>query len=328
MMNKGILHQPVMLSQILSALAPKAGDYIIDATFGNGGYSRGILNYASCFVAGIDRDPDAVVRAHEEMRVFGDKFTILEGSFSNMECLTLNTPFNLPDAIVFDLGVCSTQLDQAERGFSFKKDGPLDMRMSKSGKSAADVVNSMSEKELADIIFTYGDERASRKIARAINIKRKEAPLNRTLQLAKIVRSVLPYPKKGQTDPATRTFQALRIYVNNEIGELFDALIASERMLKEGGILAVVSFHSIEDRIVKRFMRQRAGLSAQPSRHQPIHAETKPTFKLTPQRPIAPETSEVKLNPRARSAKLRVATRTSAFPQYISSERETMTWRS
>ncbi len=322
-MNEGVLHQPVMLSQVMTALTPKDGDHIIDATYGDGGYSRTILNYAECFVAGIDRDPDAIARARRGMRVYGDKFTVLEGSFSNMESLVANTPFSRPDAIVFDLGVCSTQLDQAERGFSFKNDGPLDMRMSKTGKSAADIVNSLPEKDLADIFYNYGDERASRKIARAIKLKRKEAPVIRTFELAQIVRSVLPRPKKGQTDPATRTFQALRIYVNNEIDELFDALLASEKMLQEGGILAVVSFHSVEDRIVKRFMRQRAGLLALPSRHQPLQVEAEPTFKLALQKPIVPEKSEIDLNPRARSAKLRVAIRTSAFVQKVSSERET-----
>ena len=326
-MDTGILHHPVMLPQIMSALAPKDGDHIIDATFGSGGYSKTILNYADCFVAGIDKDPDAIGRAHAEMQVFGDKFTIFEGSFANIEELTTNTPFSTPDAIVFDLGVCSTQLDQAERGFSFRQDGPLDMRMSKSGKSAADIINSMPEKELADIIYTYGDERASRRIARAINNKRKEAPVIRTLELAEIVRSVLPRQKKGHSDPATRTFQALRIYVNNEIGELSDALRGSEKLLQPGGILAVVSFHSIEDRIVKRFLRQRAGLSSQPSRHQPFQVEKKPTFKLAPHKPIAPDTDEINVNPRARSAKLRVAIRTSAIAEEVPNERETLNWR-
>ena len=315
MMNMGALHHPVMLPQIISALAPKDGDRIIDATFGNGGYSREILNKADCCVAGIDRDPDAILRAEAQMQNFGDKFTILEGSFSEIERLTANTKFNRPDGIVFDLGVCSTQLDEAERGFSFKCDGPLDMRMSKAGESAADIVNSMPEKELADIIFTYGDERASRRIARAISSKREEAPLLRTSELAGIVRSVLPNAKRGKSDPATRTFQALRIYVNNEIGELCDALLASERILQEGGILAVVSFHSLEDRIIKRFFNQRAGYAPQPSRHQPIQQNIQPTFRLLPRKPILPEISEIKTNPRARSAKLRVGIRTSAIVQ-------------
>jgi 16S rRNA (cytosine1402-N4)-methyltransferase len=261
------------------------------------------------------------------MQDFGEKFTILEGSFSEIERLIANTQFNRPDGIVFDLGVCSTQLDEAERGFSFKSDGPLDMRMSKAGESAADIVNSMPEKELADIIFTYGDERASRRIARAISAKREEAPLLRTSELAQIVRSVLPRAKKGQSDPATRTFQALRIYVNNEIGELCDALLASERILPEGGILAVVSFHSLEDRIIKRFFSQRAGYAAQPSRHQPFQPDTEPTFRLLPRKPILPEISEIETNPRARSAKLRVGIRTSAPVQEARDAREIMMGR-
>ncbi len=326
-MNMGALHHPVMLPQIISALAPRDGDHIIDATFGNGGYSREILNQADCCVAGIDRDPDAISRAQTQMQNFGEKFTILEGSFAEIEQLTANTQFNRPDGIVFDLGVCSTQLDEAERGFSFKSDGPLDMRMSKAGESAADIVNSMPEKELADIIFTYGDERASRRIARAISAKREEAPLLRTSELAQIVRSALPRAKKGQSDPATRTFQALRIYVNNEIGELCDALLASERILQEGGILAVVSFHSLEDRIIKRFFSQRAGYAAQPSRHQPFQPDTEPTFRLLPRKPILPEISEIETNPRARSAKLRVGIRTSAPVQEARDARAIMMGR-
>ena len=327
-MNTGTLHHPVMLPQIISALAPKDGDYIIDATFGDGGYSESILNHANCFVAGIDRDPDAISRAHAKMEEFGNKFTILEGTFSNIERLTENTPFNRPDAIVFDLGVCSTQLDEAERGFSFKYDGPLDMRMSKTGESAADVVNSISESKLANIIYNYGDERASRRIARAISERRAQKPLIRTAELARIVRSVLPRAQKGKIDPATRTFQALRIYVNNEIDELCDALLASERILQEGGILAVVSFHSIEDRIVKRFMRERAGLSSQPSRHQPFQSDTKSTFRLSPQRPIFPEADEIKINPRARSAKLRIAIRTAAAAKKAFNKHEMIRGRS
>ena len=326
-MNMGALHHPVMLPQIISALAPKDGDHIVDATFGNGGYSREILNQANCFVAGIDRDPDAISRAQVQMQRFSEKFIILEGRFSEIEHLTANTKFSRPDGIVFDLGVCSTQLDEAERGFSFKSDGPLDMRMSKVGESAADIVNSMPEKELADIIFTYGDERASRRIARAISIKREEAPLIKTSELAKIIRSVLPRAKKGQSDPATRTFQALRIYVNNEIGELCDALLASERILQEGGILAVVSFHSLEDRIIKRFFRQRAGYASQPSRHQPVQVNSEPSFRLLPRKPILPEISEINSNPRARSAKLRVGIRTSAVAQDMPDSREIMMGR-
>ncbi len=323
-MNMGALHHPVMLPQIITALAPKDGDHIVDATYGNGGYSREILNQADCFVAGIDRDPDAISRAQSQMQNFGEKFTVLEGCFSEIERLTVNTQFNKPDGIVFDLGVCSTQLDEAERGFSFKSDGPLDMRMSKAGESAADVVNSMPEKELANIIFTYGDERASRRIARAISTKREEAPLRRTFELAHIVRSVLPRAKKGQSDPATRTFQALRIYVNNEIVELCDALLASERILKESGILAVLSFHSLEDRIIKRFFQQRAGYATQPSRHQPIQPDAEPTFRLLPRKPAVPSTSEIESNPRARSAKLRVGIRTSATAQETLDAREIM----
>jgi 16S rRNA (cytosine1402-N4)-methyltransferase len=224
-----------------------------------------------------------------------------------------NTSFSKVDGIVFDLGVCSTQLDQPERGFSFRQDGPLDMRMSKDGTDAAHIINHYGEADIANILWRYGEERASRRIARAIVQARLTAPIERTAQLTNIIHSVMPRPKPGQADSATRSFQALRIYVNAELEEIEAALLAAEKLLKPGGILAVVSFHSLEDRIVKLFLADRSGAKARPSRHLPdVGPETLPTFTLTPRKPIPPTEAEMSLNPRSRSAKLRVAQRTDA----------------
>ena len=224
-----------------------------------------------------------------------------------------NTSFSKVDGIVFDLGVCSTQLDQPERGFSFRQDGPLDMRMSKDGTDAAHIINHYGEADIANILWRYGEERASRRIARAIVQARLTAPIERTGQLTNIIHSVMPRPKPGQANSATRSFQALRIYVNAELEEIEAALLAAEKLLKPGGILAVVSFHSLEDRIVKLFLADRSGAKARPSRHLPdVGPETLPTFILTPRKPIPPTEAEISLNPRSRSAKLRVAQRTEA----------------
>ena len=213
------------------------------------------------------------------------------------------------DGIVFDLGVCSTQLDQAERGFSFQKDGPLDMRMSQNGIDAYEVVNSASESDIADILYTYGDERASRRIARAIVKARQQAPIERTLQLAEIIHSVMPRPKPGQSDSATRSFQALRIYVNQEVREIEEALEAAQALLKPDGMLVVVTFHSLEDRIVKRFMAERGGKVARPSRHVPEIEDVPIYFAIETRKPLLPTADEIATNPRARSAKLRAARR-------------------
>ena len=285
----------------------------IDATFGNGGYSRAILSSASCSVAAIDCDPDAILRGQELNDAAHGRLSLFEGPFSQMAEMMENTPFAKVDGIVFDLGVCSTQLDQPERGFSFRQDGPLDMRMSKGGTDAAHIVNHFGEADIANILWRYGEERASRRIARAIVQARLNAPIERTAQLTNIIHSVMPRPKPGQADSATRSFQALRIYVNAELEEIEAALLAAEKLLKPGGILAVVSFHSLEDRIVKLFLADRSGAKARPSRHLPdVGNETPPTFTLTPRKPIPPTDAEIGINPRSRSAKLRVAQRTNA----------------
>ncbi|MGC6453960.1 MAG: 16S rRNA (cytosine(1402)-N(4))-methyltransferase RsmH [Candidatus Puniceispirillaceae bacterium] len=304
------LHTPVLLREVVTALAPIDGGTYLDATFGNGGYTAEILNAAACAVIAIDRDPDAIARGAALAGASGGRLTLHQGVFSDMRSM-LGADTML-DGVAFDLGVCSTQLDQPERGFSFRFDGPLDMRMSKSGDSAADAVMTLDERALAQILWDYGEERASRRIARAIVRAREAAPITTTGELAAIIHAVMPARRPGQIDPATRSFQALRIHINRELGEIEDGLAAAEAMLKPGGILAVVSFHSLEDRIVKRFLTERSGAKARPSRHRPVPDGPPPTFELVTRKPILPTDGEANDNARARSAKLRVARRTDA----------------
>ncbi len=312
-MTAGGGHTPVMLGQVLAALAPRDGGIYVDATFGAGGYARAILDAAPCTVWGIDRDPRAVAEGAEMGRAYGGCLTVVEGRFGDMMRLLGGVGVRRIDGVALDLGVSSMQLEFAGRGFSFRHDGPLDMRMEAQGMTAADVVNGLGEAELADIIFTYGEERASKRIARAIVEDRSRAPITRTGQLADLVRRVVRRRGAG-TDPATRTFQALRIYVNDELGELDRGLVAAEALLNPGGRLVVVSFHSLEDRRVKVFLKARSGAMPRPSRHQPVPppADHAPSFRLLGRRAAKPTTTEVKANPRARSARLRAAERTAA----------------
>jgi 16S rRNA (cytosine1402-N4)-methyltransferase len=300
-------HTPVMLEEVLAVLQPRDGGIYIDGTFGGGGYTRAFLTRAKCKVVAIDRDPDAIARGAVLAEEFVGRLTIFQGSFSEMDRLA-GVPV---DGIALDLGVSSFQLDEAGRGFSFSSDGPLDMRMSKSGLSAADTVNTLSESELADILWRYGEEKKSRSIARAIVAAR---PVETTRGLAEIVeRAAGPSAKRYAIHPATRTFQALRIYVNDELGELERGLEAAERALRPAGRLAVVSFHSLEDRIVKQFLSERSGRERSASRHLPPSADTRtPTFRLLSSSQT-PSAIEVRDNPRARSARLRAAERTDAF---------------
>jgi 16S rRNA (cytosine1402-N4)-methyltransferase len=303
------VHTPVMLNEMLEALAPADGETIIDATFGAGGYSNAILDAADCVVFAIDRDPEAVARAKALGR---DGLTILQGSFGDMEALLGAHGITRVDGIVMDLGVSSPQLDEAVRGFSFRQDGPLDMRMSQQGPSAADFVNEADEHKLADIIRTLGEERHARRVARAIVAARSDRPIARTGELAEIIRGVVPKAKDG-IDPATRTFMALRLHVNDELGELDRALAAAERLLRPGGRLVVVAFHSLEDRQVKNFLDRRTGYGTQGSRHLPPAAAGRtPSFAQTKRRPLKPSETETRANPRARSARLRTARRTEA----------------
>ena len=303
-------HIPVMLNEVVAALAPAAGEVYVDGTFGAGGYTKTFLDRADCTVIAIDRDPDAVSRAAALKEKYGGRLQFVPGCFGDAAALIKKSV----DGFVLDIGVSSMQIDDAARGFSFRFDGPLDMRMDTTkGESAADIVNNCDEEDLANIIYQYGEERLSRRVARAIVEARREKKITRTLELAEIVRRVVPRSKDG-IDPATRTFQALRIAVNRELDELRNGLAAAEKILKEGGRLIVVSFHSLEDSIVKKFLNERAGRTASVSRYMPVSGTpiAPPTFTLPSSKPVAASAAESAANPRARSAKMRVAIRTAA----------------
>lgn len=277
----------------------------VDGTFGAGGYARGLLDAGADHVTGIDRDPSVFDMAKAWAGEYGDRLTLVRGTFSDLDKLAQQPV----DGVVLDLGVSSMQLDQPDRGFSFLRDGPLDMRMDDQGPSAADLLNTADEAEIADVLYHYGEERAARRIARAIVAAR---PLTSTAQLAEIVAGCLPRPKPGQSHPATRSFQAIRIWVNDEFGQLVQGLSAAERALVPGGKLAVVSFHSLEDRIVKRFMQARASSGGAGNRYAPVQQAEAPAFALPFRRAIGADDDELQHNPRARSALLRVAIRTDA----------------
>ncbi|WP_169568424.1 16S rRNA (cytosine(1402)-N(4))-methyltransferase RsmH [Sneathiella limimaris] len=305
-------HISVMLGEVLEILSPQEGEIILDGTFGAGGYSRAFLNFAPCQVYGIDRDPRAIEIGKKMEVEFEGRFAILEGTFGEMEELLARQGIDKVHGIALDIGVSSMQLDEAERGFSFMQDGPLDMRMSRDGQTAADVVNQESEEELSRIIFRYGEERKARSVAKAIVERRKTKPFARTLELADLISTVVRQSGKG-IHPATRTFQALRIYVNDELGQLRAALEASERLLMPGGRLAVVSFHSLEDRMVKNFLAERADAKGNPSRHVPMmEKQYEPSFQLVKRGALKARKEEADLNPRSRSARLRGAIRTDA----------------
>ncbi len=299
-------HLPVMLNEVLAALKPRDGARYVDGTFGGGGYTRAILEAADCRVLGIDRDPEAIARGRKLVEQFAGRLTLVEGEFSRMDAFA-----EASDGVVLDLGVSSFQFDTPERGFSFREDGPLDMRMSLSGESAADVVNSADERTLSQIISRYGEEKNARRIARAIIAAR---PVATTAELAKIVSEAQgPAALRHAIHPATRTFQALRIHVNDELGELERGLDAALRILAPRGRLAVVSFHSLEDRIVKQFLAGNSDTRPRASRHAPDAGEApRAHFRLLTNRPQTPSEDEIANNPRARSAKLRIAERLAA----------------
>lgn len=299
-------HIPVLLRPLLAQVAPVEGVWL-DGTFGAGGYTRALLDAGADRVIAVDRDPLAFEMAQAWATSYGDRLVMQPGVFSMMDTYAENL-----DGVVLDLGVSSMQLDQAERGFSFLREGPLDMRMSQEGPTAADLVNTLAEEPLADILFLYGEERASRRIARAIVRARSEAPITTTLRLAEIVESCLPRAKPGQSHPATRSFQALRIAVNAEYEELYQGLMAAERALKPGGRLAVVTFHSVEDRMVKRFLTARSGRGGRANRYAPEQEADAPRFELVTRKAISADADELAQNPRSRSARLRVARRTTA----------------
>jgi len=303
-------HIPVLGRQAVEMLNPHAGGIYVDATFGAGGYSRAILDVAGTRVIGIDRDRSAIAGGFELVDKSDGRLVLVEDRFSNLAEVCTGQGVNAVDGVVMDVGVSSMQLDQAERGFSFRLGGPLDMRMGHEGPTAADVIAKASEADLANIIYIFGEERHSRAVARAIVAARKEAPVTTTRALADIVSKVVR-SKPGEIHPATRTFQGLRIFVNQELDELHLALAAAERVLKPGGRLVVVSFHSLEDRIVKNFLVER-GKAGGGSRHLPELAHAAPSFVILTKRPIVADDAEISANPRARSAKLRAAERTEA----------------
>lgn len=306
-------HIPVLGAPALQFLNVRDGGVYIDATFGAGGYSRAILDAADAKVIGIDRDQTAIALGADLVEQAQGRLTLIEDRFSNLDTVAREAGFDAVDGVVLDVGVSSMQLDTAERGFSFRLEGPLDMRMERLGPSAADVVNAAGERDLANIIFILGEERFSRGIARAIVKARAEGPIAITRALADIVASVVR-AKPGDIHPATRTFQALRIFVNDELGELAAALVAAERILKPGGRLVAVSFHSLEDRIVKSFLASRSETRGG-SRHAPEVKRAAPSFTVLTKRPIIADDAEIARNPRARSAKLRAAERTDAAAQ-------------
>lgn len=298
-------HIPVLLNEVIQSLAIHADGVYVDGTFGAGGYTEAILNAApNVRVIAIDQDETAIAAGQVLVQKYAPRLTLIHGRFGDMAELV-----SMPvDGVVLDIGVSSMQIDRPERGFSFQKDGPLDMRMGQTGQTAADVVNTFKESELADIFYEYGEEKASRRIARKIVERRQKKKFETTLDLADVIRSCLPR-KPGDIDPATRTFQALRIYVNDELGELKRGLIGALSLLKKDGILAVVSFHSLEDRIVKNFMAQESGHVPNSSKYMPVMQQPTPTLTVLTKKPITPTDVELSVNPRARSARLRAARR-------------------
>lgn len=299
-------HIPVLLNEVVESIAPKDGGVYVDGTFGAGGYTRAVLDAADCTVYAIDRDPDAIREGQKLVDAYKGRLHLLHGTFGEMAELVRGEGVDFVDGVMLDIGVSSMQIDRAERGFSFQKDGALDMRMSQNGLSAADVLNTFGEREIADIIYKYGEERFSRRIAAAVVEQRKTAPFKTTLEFADLIRRTVPH-KREDIDPATRSFQALRIYVNDELGQLESGLSAAHNLLKAGGRMAIVSFHSLEDRIVKTFMQEKSGKTANPSRYMPVVEKQAATLKTITKKPILPTESETKFNPRARSARLRVA---------------------
>ena len=308
-------HAPVMETEAIAALAPIDHGVYLDATFGGGGYTRAILGAANCTVYGLDRDPTAINRAEHWAKAYGDRLRLIESPFADMGEAMRDRGVERVNGVVFDLGVSSMQLDEAERGFSFRFEGPLSMRMDGGSPDAADIVNRAEAKDLARIFKIYGEERKATRIANAIVAHRRAAPIETTLALAEIVAAAAPAKPQDKIHPATRVFQALRIFVNDELQQLSDALAAAERLLAPAGRLVVVTFHSLEDRIVKRFFADRCGSAPLGSRHAPPRTPGRATFRHLFTKAKAPSAAEVEENPRARSAKLRAGVRLDGPPR-------------
>jgi 16S rRNA (cytosine1402-N4)-methyltransferase len=313
-----IWHVPVLRDEVMAALAPREGGLYLDATFGGGGYSRALLAIPRLRILALDRDPIAIAGGALLVNDAKGRLRLVKERFGRLDQVAQARGLSDFDGVVLDIGVSSMQIDDARRGFSFRGDGPLDMRMGCEGTSAAELVNTAEETTLANIFYYFGEERASRRIARAIVRDRANTPFTSTAELASLITRVAP-GRPGEVHPATRVFQALRIAVNDELGELVHALAAAEAILKQGGRLAVVTFHSLEDRIVKQFFTERSGGRRTPSRRLPHEIEPpEPTFRLQGKQPLTPSQSEIAANPRARSAKLRHGERTKAIPRGLS----------
>ena len=313
-------HTPVLLNEVINAINHQSGKLYFDATFGWGGYSEKLLDTCACKVIAIDQDPSVKDKASEFKKKYGNRFNFIESKFSEITAVLKKMDINKVDGFMFDIGVSSMQLDTSDRGFSFNKEGPLDMRMSSSGKTAAELISSIQEETLADIIYNYGDERKSRKIAKFIIEQRSISPIQTTLQLANIVSKANPKKKFNQKHPATKTFQAIRIYLNDEFNELFNGLASAEKALNEDGKLCVVTFHSTEDRIVKNYFNKSSGVDSTNYKNLPSIKNDSQASLIPFKKAIKPLENEIKMNTRARSAKLRYATKTSSIPNNFSLE--------
>lgn len=320
MNGKSLSHNPVLLSEVINAISPESGKLYFDATFGWGGYTKGLLDSCDCNVIAIDQDPSVGIKANEFKMKYGDRFNFIKSKFSQIPEVLGELGISKVDGFMFDIGVSSMQLDSSDRGFSFNKEGPLDMRMSSDGLTAAELINSIKEEELADIIYNYGDERKSRRIAKFIIEQRSLNPIETTLQLADIVSKANPKKFNHKKHPATKTFQAIRIYLNDEFNELFGGLAGAEKSLNVNGKVCVVTFHSTEDKIVKNYFNKSSGIDSSSYKNLPTIKNESLASLIPCKKAIKPSDNEINLNIRARSAKLRYAKKTLTEPNNFTLE--------